>query len=49
MTAEQEKVLKKGLIDNEDDMEIHLRLFLNDLRNCNSRVIIDRSCSESDD
>jgi hypothetical protein len=49
MTAEQKKVLKKDIIDNEDDMELHLRLFLNDLRNCNSRVIIDRSCSESDD
>jgi len=49
MTAEQEKVLKKDIIDNENDMKIHLRLFLNDLRNCNSRVIIDHSCSESDD
>ena len=41
MTAEQERLLKEGIIDNNDDMKIHLRLFLNDLRNCNSRVVID--------
>ena len=49
MTAKQKKVLKKDIIDNDDDMKIHLRLFLNDLRNYNSCVIIDCSCSKSDD
>ena len=49
MTAEQERLLKEGIIDNNDDMKIHLRLFLNDLRNCNSRVVIDYSGSSDDD
>ena len=49
MAAEQERVLKKSIIDNDDDMEIHLRLFLNGLHSCDSHVVIDCSGSSEDD
>ena len=47
--AKEKKVLKKDIIDNENDMKIYLRLFLNNLHNCNLCVIIDHSCSKNDD